>query len=95
MQEISKVIDTLGVKLHSLLEKYHFLKEENELLRNQLLSLQGEMKEKDSILSQQGASLESLKVAKAIEGSDYSKETVHKIDALVKEIDWCIAQLSS
>lgn len=95
MQDISKIVDSLEVKLLQLIERQEFLRAENELLRNQLNQIQHELHTKKQFIEEQDQQIHSLKVAKTIQGSeDYSKETTQKINALVKEIDWCIAQLS-
>ena len=94
MQDISKIVDNLEIKISNLLEKYDFLRAENDLLRTQLTELQHESFVKAQQIKENDQQLQSLKVAKTIQGSDYSKETTQKINTLVKEIDWCIAQLS-
>jgi uncharacterized coiled-coil DUF342 family protein len=95
MQDISKIVDTLEVKIKKLLEKYDFLGVENDFLRSQILQLQSELNEKNQQIKDNITQIQTLRVAKTIQGSDdYSKETTQKINTLVKEIDWCINQLS-
>ena len=94
MQDISKIVDNLEVKILNLVERHDFLRAENDLLRNQLLQVQHELNVKTQQIRDNEQQLQSLRVAKTIQGSDHSKETTQKINALVKEIDWCIAQLS-
>ncbi len=94
MQNITEVIDLLEDKLRLLLEKYDFLKEENELLQNNVTSLERQLNEKEHLFKENETTLHSLRVAKTIQGSNNSKETSQKINTLIKEIDLCIAQLS-
>jgi cell division septum initiation protein DivIVA len=95
MQNITEVVDLLEDKLLVLLEKYDFLKEENELLRNDLTKLQQELVEKERIVESSESTLQSMRVAQTIQGSNNNtRETTQKINTLIKEIDICIAQLS-
>ena len=95
MHDVLKIIDSLENKINQLIERQSFLKEENELLRDQLHTMQKELVVKKQLTEEQEEQLNSLKIAKTIQGSeDYSKETTQKINTLVKEIDWCIAHLS-
>lgn len=94
MQDIAKVIENLEISISKLLERQDFLRAENDYLKNQMTQLQQELNVKNQQLGDLGQQLQSLKVAKTIQGSDdYSKETTQRINTLVKEIDWCIAQL--
>ncbi len=95
MQDISKITDSLEDKIKNLLERYDFLRVENDFLRNQMLQLQTELNAQNQLIKENETQILSLRVAKTIQGSDdYSKETTQKINTLVKEIDWCINQLS-
>ena len=94
MQNITEVVDLLEDKLRLLIERYDFLKEENELLQNNVTSLEHQLNEKEHLFKENETTLHSLRVAKTIQGSNNSKETSQKINTLIKEIDLCIAQLS-
>ena len=94
MQNITEVVDLLEDKLRLLLGRYDFLKEENELLQNNVTSLEHQLNKKEHLFKENETTLHSLRVAKTIQGSNNSKETSQKINTLIKEIDLCIAQLS-
>jgi hypothetical protein len=94
MQNITQVVELLEDKLLLLMERYEFLKEENEIIRGDFLRLQQELSLKEQLLKTKESDLDSLKVAKTIQGSDNTGETTKKINTLIKEIDLCIAQLS-
>ena len=94
MQNIAKVVDSLEVKLNKIIEHYQLLKSENEILKNKLEVIEKDLYEKKLLLTEQQEEIEALSIAKTIQGSDYSKETTSKINTLIKEIDWCISQLS-
>lgn len=93
-QDISKVVDALSLKIQNLIEKFDFLQVENKVLRQQLQEIEQSVHQKQQLLTQQERELHTLRVAKTIQGSEYSKETTKKINTLIKEIDWCIEQLT-
>ena len=95
MQNIAKVVDLLEDKFKLLLERFDFLEEENSVLRNNLATLQQQITVKTQLLADNSTELHALRVAKTIQGSsNNTKETTQKINALIKEVDLCIAQLS-
>ncbi|PID68095.1 MAG: hypothetical protein CR968_03355 [Flavobacteriia bacterium] len=94
MQDITKVVDSLELKLNNLIERYTLLKSENNELTNRIAVLDRELQDKNQLLAEQDTTIKSLTIAKTIQGSDYSKETTRKINTLIKDIDWCISQLS-
>ena len=95
MQNITEVVDLLEDKFKLLVEKFDFLEEENSVLRNNLTALQQQITIKTQLLADNSTELHALRVAKTIQGSsDNTKETTQKINALIKEVDLCIAQLS-
>ena len=94
MQNITQVVELLEDKLHLVLERYKFLKEENEFLRSDVTKLQQQLDAKQQLLQEKELNLDSLQVAKTIQGSDDTKKTTQKINTLIKEIDMCISQLS-
>ena len=94
-KRLDQVIDSLENKLSKLLSDYSQLKlayansQEALVLERQRTK---NLEEKSTELAQQ---IQVLKNANALLGSDeYKRETKLKINALVKEIDQCIAQLS-
>ncbi|OIQ38708.1 MAG: hypothetical protein BM563_05475 [Bacteroidetes bacterium MedPE-SWsnd-G1] len=95
MSKIIEVANLLEDKLEKLLETYTFLKEENELLHSRLALLENQLAENKEQLEAKEASYQLLKIAKTIEGSNEStRETKLKINALIREIDKCIVQIS-
>ena len=95
MSKIIEVANLLEDKLEKLLETYTFLKEENELLHSRLALLENQLEENKEQLEAKEASYQLLKIAKTIEGSNEStRETKLKINALIREIDKCIVQIS-
>ena len=95
---MSKIIETANLldhKLETLLDTFTFLKEENEFLHQKMASLETQLTEKQQQLKEKEESYQLLKIAKTIEGSKENKrETKLKINALIRDIDKCIVQLS-
>ena len=94
-KRLDEVIDSLEKKLNQLFTDYSELniayKKTQEALVSEKMRSKN-LEEKSSELTKQN---KILKNANALLGSDeYKRETKLKINALVKEIDQCIAQLS-
>ena len=95
MNNTVEAIHLLEVKLKSLLSNYEFLLKENEILLQNVSNLQRQLLEKEQLLEQREQEYNLLKIAKTIEGSNQStRDTKLKINALIREIDKCIIQLS-
>ncbi|MEQ6123891.1 hypothetical protein AAON49_06805 [Pseudotenacibaculum sp. MALMAid0570] len=95
MSNTVEAIHLLEDKLKSLLSNYEFLMKENEILLQNTSKLQRQLLEKEQFIEQQQKEYNLLKIAKTIEGSDNStRDTKLKINALIREIDKCIVQLS-
>ena len=95
MNKITQTVNIVEDKLKLLLENYNFLKEENEFLYQKLTVLENQIAKEKQNYDELEKKYQSLKIAKTIEGSnDDSRETKLKINALIREIDACITQLS-
>lgn len=95
MSSITQVVNSVENKLKMLLENYNFLKEENELLYKKIATLEAQVAKEKQLNSEVEKQYQLLKIAKTIEGSkEDTRETKLKINALIREIDACIAQLS-
>ena len=95
MSDITEVVNLVENKLKVLLENYIFLKEENDLLLNKLAVLENETFKEKQLYKNLEKKYQVLKIAKTIEGSkEDRRETKLKINALIREIDTCITQLS-
>jgi chromosome segregation ATPase len=95
MSVIAEIIDTLENKIAKLFTKLNSLEKNNHDLKIELTkaatTIQNQSKQIDELKSQ----YETLKIANALLGSDDNKrETKLKINSLIREIDYCIAQLS-
>jgi len=95
MSVIAEIIDTLENKIAKLFTKLNSLEKNNQDLKAALTNaadtIQNQSKQIDELKSQ----YETLKIANALLGSDDNKrDTKLKINSLIREIDYCIAQLS-
>lgn len=96
MSNILETVDLLQSKLESLLERYEFLNNENNILIANLDKIQKLSSKYEEELENEREKYRLLKIAKTIEGSNIdSKETKQKINALIREIDKCIDQLNA
>ncbi len=90
-----QMANSLEDKLKIILERYVFLKEENEFLIQKIENLELQHKNSHRLLVEKEENLKTLKIAKTIEGSNESvRDTKLKINTLIREIDKCIIQLN-
>jgi len=95
MSNSLEAIHLLETKLKNLLENYDFLIKENEILLKNNQLLQYKLSQEEQKQQQLVEEYKLLKIAKTIEGSNKStRDTKLKINALVREIDKCIALLN-
>ncbi|MCF6167994.1 hypothetical protein [Lutibacter sp.] len=95
MSNITEVVNLVEDKLQKLLENYSFLKEENDLLYTKIAVLENQIAKEKQLFNDIEKEYQTLKIAKTIEGSkEDRRETKLKINALIREVDLCISQLS-
>ena len=95
MSEIVEIIDSLEGRLQKLLKKIDNLEQNSSILKQEIQKsttiIQNQSKEIDNLKKQ----YDSLKITNSLLGSEENKrETKLKINSLIREIDYCIAQLS-
>jgi len=95
MSVIAEIIDALENKIEKLFVKINSLEKNNQGLKIELTKaaqiIQTQSQEIEALKSQ----YETLKIANALLGSeDNKRDTKLKINSLIREIDYCIAQLS-
>ncbi|NDP27787.1 MAG: hypothetical protein GZ087_10235 [Flavobacterium sp.] len=95
MSVIAEIIDTLENKIEKLFTKINSLERKNQDLKIELTqsatTIQSQSREIEALKSQ----YETLKIANALLGSEENKrDTKLKINSLIREIDYCIAQLA-
>ncbi len=95
MSKIEDIVDSLENKISKVLHKLEVLKQTNTKLSQELAMQQQKYLQQQEELSSWVEKYESLKMANSLLGSDENnKETKLKINALIRDIDHCIAQLS-
>ena len=95
MNGLSELIDSLEVKFFKLNQKLIQLEKKNSELQEELL-LSKKMQQQQSVdLTSFQNQLDTLNMVNSLLGSEENKrETKLKINSLIREIDYCIAQLS-
>ena len=95
MSEIAEIIDTLEIKIEKLFAKIDSLEEKNQALQEELIKSAVSNQNQNLIVEQLKKEYETLKTANSLLGSeDYKRDTKLKINSLIRDIDYCIAQLS-
>ena len=95
MNRIESIVESLEMKISKVLNKLNQLKIENSSLKDELNSQIELNKEQISNLDHKENELESLRVASAMLGSNDDKRASKlKINALIRDINECIASLS-
>lgn len=95
MSKIEDIVDALENKISKILHKQEVLKKANARLTEQLEQEQQKLFKQQEEIASWSEKYDSLKMANSMLGSDDNKrETKLKINALIREIDHCIGQLS-
>ena len=95
MSELVKVVDSLENKISKLLHKMELLHQANTKLEDELNILRNDKEKVNDSVSYWEEKYNSLKLADTMFGSSTDKtEAKLKINALIRELDYCITQLS-
>ncbi|MGZ9735598.1 hypothetical protein [Flavobacterium sp. GNP002] len=95
MSAIAEIIDNLENKIEKLFTKMKGLEKNNQDLKNELTKTASIIQTQSQEIEALKTQYETLKVANTLLGSDDNKrDTKLKINSLIREIDYCIAQLS-
>ena len=95
MSDLSEIVDSLENRISELLQNYEKMQLTTENLKKELDVLKSKQDQYRSDIEEWRDKCSSLKLANSILGSEeYNRETKLKINALVREIDQCIVQLS-
>ncbi|WP_435139439.1 hypothetical protein [Formosa sp. A9] len=95
MSNIEEIVNALEEKISKMLHKLDVLKQSNAKLQEDLNQSRQRIQIQKQEIESWEDKYEALKIAKSMLGSDENKrETKLKINSLIREIDYCIAQLS-
>jgi chromosome segregation ATPase len=89
------VLDKLENQLYELVEKMHQLQQSKAALEASLLEVQSKLKVKQEDAQEWKEKYEALKAVQGMKTDNTAakKRTLHHIDALISEVDACIAQI--
>jgi chaperonin cofactor prefoldin len=95
MSEIAEIVDTLEGSIEKLFSKIDTLEKNTHILKSELSESAIIIKKQSDAIEVLKTQYNSLKMANSLLGSDENKrDTKLKINSLIREIDYCIAQLS-
>ncbi len=95
MSEIVGIIDTLEGKIEKLFQKMNGLENQIAALKKEIRASETTVSRQSEELSLLKADYDTLKIANTLLGSDENKrDTKLKINSLIREIDYCIAQMA-
>ena len=95
MSEIAEIIDSLESRIEKLFIKINSLEQNSALLKEELTKAASVIQSQTQQIVVLKSEVETLKMANSLLGGDENKrDTKLKINSLIREIDYCIAQLS-
>ena len=95
MSEIAEIVDTLENRLSKLFTKLDNLERTSKELEQELQKSATVIQNQSREIETLKGKYDTLKMANSLLGSDDNKrDTKLKINSLIREIDYCIAQLS-
>ncbi len=95
MENLNNVVDSLENKILILLQKLDDVSKENEKLSAEINLANKEYHKLQQEVANWEEKYQSLKLANSMLGSNQDKtEAKLKINTLIREIDYCISQLS-
>ena len=95
MSNIKEVVDSIESRFNEFLKKMNDLQNVNQNLLENLEKSNDKIVQQDLEIARLKTGFEALKTTNALLGSDeYKRDTKLKINSLIREIDYCIAQLS-
>lgn len=95
MSEITDIVDSLENKIQILIQKTDCLEKDNQELKIELTKSASVIHDQLKQIETMKIEYKTLKIANSLLGSNDNRgETKLKINSLIREIDYCIAQLS-
>ena len=95
MSEFAEIIKTLESNIEKLFSKIDTLEKNNSILNREIKDSALTIKNQSSEIEHLKSQYNSIKMANSLLGSEENKrDTKLKINSLIREIDYCIAQLS-
>ena len=95
MSEIAEIINSLEAKIGKLFIKIEGLEQDSASIKTELNNAATVIKKQTDAIAALKLECDSLRMANSLLGGEEKKrDTKLKINSLIREIDYCIAQLS-
>jgi chromosome segregation ATPase len=95
MSEFAEIIKTLESNIEKLFSKIATLEKNNTILNREISDSAQTIKNQSTEIELLKSQYNSIKMANSLLGSEENKrDTKLKINSLIREIDYCISQLS-
>ena len=95
MSEIAEIIDSVENRVAKLFTKVNSLEQGSVSIKQELAKAAAVIQKQSDEIATLKSACESLKMANSLLGGEENKrDTKLKINSLIREIDYCIAQLS-
>lgn len=95
MSEIGEIVDSLENRLLKLIKKIESLQQINQELISKMAISEKIINNQTVEINNLKTNFNSIKITNSLLGSDeYKRDTKFKINSLIREIEYCIAQLS-
>ncbi len=95
MSNIEEIVNSLEIKFQKFLVKMEDLQEVNKILKSQMKDSHNTIETLNNEISSLKLNFEAIKATNSLLGSDeYKRDTKLKINSLIRDIEYCIAQLS-
>jgi hypothetical protein len=95
MSDIKEIVNSIEIRSQKILKKMDDLQIVNQNLLKELSESNQKIILQDLEIKKLNTSFDAMKITNSLLGSDeYKRDTKFKINSLIREIDYCIAQLS-
>ncbi|MGV9004197.1 hypothetical protein [Flavobacterium sp.] len=95
MSEIAEIFGSVEIRIEKLLKRLNSLEADSFKYEEELSKAENIIKNQESAIEALRKECETLKMANSLLGSEENKrDTKLKINSLIREIDYCVAQLS-
>lgn len=95
MSDIVNIVEELDSKIKKLIDRIDTLEKTNQNLSQELSFYQQRFQQTQDEMDILNNQVETLKTANALLGSeDFKRETKIRINSIIREIDYCVTQLS-
>lgn len=95
MSDIKEIVNSIEIRSQKILKKMDDLQIVNQNLLKELSESNQKIILQDLEIKKLNTSFDAMKITNSLLGSDeYKRDAKFKINSLIREIDYCIAQLS-